>query len=165
MEKQIKHGTFETDSNSIHSICISEEPVNTENQTVHFHIGEYGLENGKYDVASYLYTAIMCRDDCDELISKLQEILHKYRISHSMEAPIFNNSVTYKILENGYIDYNEETEEFINAVFADENLLLRCLLGNSYVHISSDIQDYDKVSVLFDSTKIIETPNNYDNNI
>ncbi len=55
---QIRKGTFETNSSSTHSICISKEPVTKYPKSIHFYLGRYGWEQDTVvDTASYLYNS------------------------------------------------------------------------------------------------------------
>lgn len=132
MKRQIRRGVFETNSSSTHSICISKAPV-TLGKHIYFAAGEYGWENACVDASSYLYTAILEMDDKDELINKLKGILDKYSIEYTFKEP------------SGWygIDHVDEAREFIDAVLSDEDMLMRCLFGDSIVYTGNDNQDDD----------------------
>lgn len=67
---------FETNSSSVHSICISKKPVgDVKGKKISFYLGEYGWENSTVDTPDYLYTAIMCQNNSEELLDKLKSIL------------------------------------------------------------------------------------------
>lgn len=133
--KQIRKGVFETNSSSTHSICISKAPV-TPGKFIHFYIGEYGWEVDERDAKDYLYTAILERGDWKDTLQKLKDILDKYQIEYKFEEPEWNKNGTY--LENGYIDHSYEAQEFVDTVLADEDLLMRCLFGDSTVYTGND---------------------------
>ena len=137
--KQIRRNVFETNSSSTHSICISKTPV-TVGKYIYFGIGEYGWESGCADIHDYLYTAILEQHDADELLERLKDILNSYSIEYEFEEPKYNTSSNgeYKWLDNGYIDHSGETREFIDAVFSDEDMLMRCLFGDSCVYTGND---------------------------
>lgn len=139
--KQIRRNVFETNSSSTHSICISKAPV-TPGDWVYFHIGEYGWENDCVDIADYLYTAILSMDDSEQLLKRLQDILDKYSIEYDFEEPEYSGDEDYKWLSYGYIDHSYDTREFIDTVLADEDMLMRCLFGDSCVYTGNDNQDY-----------------------
>lgn len=163
--KQVRRNVFETNSSSTHSICISKAPV-TIRKYIHFRIGEYGWENDCVDIANYLYTAILCMGDSEELLEKLKNILDKYSIEYEFEDPDYSD---YGYLQNGYIDHSYDTREFIDAVFSDEDMLMRCLFGNSYVYTGNDNQDScpsgcniaDEITWEYENGKYIEKPNPY----
>lgn len=132
----IRKGTFETNSSSVHSICISKKPVgDVKGKKISFYLGEYGWENNTDNTADYLYTAIMCQNNSEELLNKLKSILDKYEIDYTFQ-PIEKASRWWGI------DHSYETIDFLNAVFEDEDLLLRCLFsGDSVVYTGNDNQD------------------------
>lgn len=142
MKRQIRNSVFETNSSSTHSIAISKKkPVIS--KSIHFGIGEFDWENDCVDTADYLYTAILEQDERDEMLDKLIEILNKYSIEYEFETPIWHKSFDgeYEWLDNGHIDHSNETREFIFAVLDDEDLLMRCLFGDSTVYTGNDNQD------------------------
>lgn len=136
--KQIRNNAFETNSSSTHSICISKKPISAEGSFIHFYIGEYGWENDCVDTADYLYTAILCMEDSEDLLEKLKEILDYHRITYEFEEPDCDEDGW---LRNGYIDHSDETREFVNSVLANEDMLMRCLFGDSCVYTGNDNQD------------------------
>ena len=143
--KQIRSNVFETNSSSTHSICISKKPVSVDGSSIHFYIGEYGWENDCVNAADYLYTAILTQNDSDELLHQLKNILDAHSISYEFEEPQYSSDDEdgWKRLENGYIDHSDETREFIYAVLSNEDMLMRCLFGDSCVHTGNDNQDCD----------------------
>lgn len=128
----IRNGMFETNSSSVHSICISKKPVeNVKGKKIAFYLGEYGWEYETVDTPDYLYTAIMCQSNSEELLDKLKSILDKYEIDYTFQPE--NKAKQYGI------DHGWETDEFVNAVLEDEDLLLRCLLNDdSVVYTGND---------------------------
>ena len=142
--KQIRNNVFETNSSSTHSICISKAPV-TIGKHIFFHIGEYGWEKACVNTADYLYTAILEQNDSDELLNEFKSILDSHSIEYEFEKPIYSYSKdgTSKWLKYGYIDHSDETREFIDAVLSDDDLLMRCLFGDSWVYTGNDNQDDD----------------------
>lgn len=137
--KQIRRNVFETNSSSTHSICISKKPV-TPDKFISFDIGEYGWTSGCENAADYLYTAILVQDDADELLETLKGILNSYSIEYEFEEPKYTISSDgkYKWLDNGYIDHGYDTREFIDAVLSDNDMLMRCLFGDSCVYTGND---------------------------
>lgn len=134
----IRKGTFETNSSSVHSICISKKPVgDVKGKKISFYLGEYGWEYESVDVADYLYTAIMSKSnpDSDELLNKLKSILDKYEIDYTFQPE-------EKASRWWGIDHSEETIDFVNAVLDNEDLLLRCLFNDdSVVYTGNDNHD------------------------
>jgi hypothetical protein len=176
MKRQIRKGVFETNSSSTHSICISKAPVSdTKNRYVSFNIGEYGWENDCVNICDYLYTAILEQWDSDELFEKLKDILNRYSINYDFEQPSYTTSDDgeYRWLSEGYIDHAEDTREFIKAVLSDEDMLMRCLFGNSFVYTGNDNQDCrpggcniaEKIIWGYEDDKYIEKPNPYHDSV
>jgi len=153
---QVRKGVFETNSSSTHSICISKKPVDVSNGVyADFHIDNYGWNQGTADAIDYLYTAILCLDGVPngERFQKLKDILDEHGIRYSFEKPVFDNWG----LDNGYIDHAYETAEFVDAVLNDEDLLMRCLFGNSVVYTGNDNEDDDDAMcwVAYDDKRFI----------
>lgn len=168
MKRQIRNMVFETNSSSTHSIAISKKkPV--VGKHIRFGIGEFGWENDCVDTADYLYTAILEQNEADELLDRLKEILDNYSIEYEFEEPSYHKSEygDYKYLDYGYIDHSNETREFIFEVLDDEDLLMRCLFGDSCVYTGNDNQDCcpagcniaDEVMWGYKNGKWIEEPN------
>lgn len=156
--KQIRRNVFETNSSSTHSICISKTPVTVgKNNYAIFNIGEFGWTEERVDIADYLYTAILCMDDSEELLKELKDILDRHSIGYDFETPDYSDS---GYLKNGYIDHSYDTREFIDAVLSDEDMLMRCLFGDSCVYTGNDnSSDYD--SMCYSALETILDDDNY----
>ncbi len=142
MKRQVRNGVFETNSSSTHSICISKAPVgDIKNRYVSFNIGEYGWENDCVDICDYLYTAILQFSDSDELLKKLKDILDKHLIKYEFEQPKYEMFGKEKWLSYGSVDHAGETRDFVETVLSDEDMLMRCLFGDSFVNTGNDNQD------------------------
>ena len=128
MNITVRNGVFETNSSSTHSIVISKKAVTEFPKSINFYQGDFGWEFEQYSLPTYLYTAICNRDD---YIEKLKSVLDKHNIEYT-----FDDSY------EGYIDHESELEDFLEAVFSDEDLLLRCLLGDSVVYTGNDNSGY-----------------------
>jgi hypothetical protein len=139
---QIRSGVFETNSSSTHSIAISKAPA-VIGTKIHFGIGEFGWENDVANTADYLYTAILEQNNPNELLDKLKEILDRHLIEYSFEKPTYTTSYDgkYEYMSYGYIDHSNELCEFLDAVFNNEDLLMRYLFGNSAVYTGNDNLD------------------------
>lgn len=133
--KQIRNNVFETNSSSTHSICISKKPVSADGHFIRFHIGEYGWEHDRVDTADYLYTAILCMEDSEDLLEKLKEILDRHQITYEFEEPDYSDGGW---LNNGYIDHSYDTRDFIDGVLSNEDMLIRCLFSDSCVYTGND---------------------------
>jgi hypothetical protein len=131
MNITVRNGVFETNSSSTHSIVIPKKDVTEFPKSIEFCQGDYGWEFEQYSLPNYLYTAIRNSRHVDEYIEKLKSVLDKHNIEYT-----FNDSY------EGYIDHEYELEDFLEAVFSDEDLLLRCLFGNSAVYTGNDNSGY-----------------------
>ena len=141
MKITIRKGTFETNSSSVHSICISKSPVsNVKGQEIYFGLQDYGWEFGEADPATYLYTAIMCYDydeddgtnEATEMLDKLKSILDKYEIDYTFQS--------YNEEDRGYyyIDHYTCLRDFLDTILNDEDMLLRYLFGDSTIYTGND---------------------------
>lgn len=146
MKRQIRSNVFETNSSSTHSIAISKKKPEIR-KFISFRIGEFGWENDCVGTTDYLYTAILEQDEADELLEQLKSILDNYSIEYEFEEPnyIISSDGTCKWLDYGYVDHSNEAREFIFAVLNNEDLLMRCLFGDSCVYTGNDNQ-YDRPS-------------------
>ena len=145
---QIRKNVFETNSSSTHSICISKKHVSVpKGTTVNFYAGEYGWsEDTVYDTASYLYTAILVQEDRkEELLDKLESMLSKHDIKCVFNPPM---SRWY------YIDHGYETYDFVDAILADDDLLLQYLFGDSVIYTGND-NDCEYTNKCFSAKKFI----------
>ena len=129
--KQIRKNVFETNSSSTHSIAIPKKVNNYVNR-INFYLGEYGWEDGEANPANYLYTALICLEDFDRL-EHLKEILDHHNIEYRFEEPRKNSWGYY----DGNIDHSYELQDFLSAVFSDEELLLR-YLTDGRVYMGND---------------------------
>lgn len=171
MKRQIRSSVFETNSSSTHSIVISKKPVTVGNR-IYFGIGDFGWENDRVSIVDYLYTAILSQEDANELLERLKGILDSRDIEYEFAEPLYYESSdgTYKWLDNGHIDHDDETREFVYAVLYNEDLLMRCLFGNSCVYTGNDNQDcepdgcniaYQYVYVVDNGGRYVQVKNPY----
>lgn len=143
MKRQIRRNVFETNSSSMHAICISKKDVDKANLPEHvtFTHGEFGWEVAEYadlwTKASYLYQAICTcyyheSYEKEATLNRVKEILQDYGISCEFEPdkdPKWGD---------GYIDHGYDTIDFIKAVLEDGDKLLRYLFGDSFVVTGND---------------------------
>ena len=137
---KIRKGTFETNSSSTHSIAISKDKVNIpKGTTIRFDIGEYGWEENEYSFPSYMYTALLDKND-EESIEKLKSILDSWGVNYRFATPRwrFYGDKNYKYLDNGYIDHGEEAYYIMLQILNDEDLLARALFGDTTVYTGND---------------------------
>lgn len=148
---KIRRSIFETNSSSVHAICIDSASVDTRGLTVHLQIGKFGWEHEWYqDIdsrASYIYTAACYIYDKD-FYKCFKEMLEPYGIDvecYGENRARFSNwgSDEY-YLDNGYIDHGEELRKFVDRCLDDADFLIRFIFGeDSFVMTSNDNCDYD----------------------
>ena len=132
--KQIREGVFETNSSSVHAICINTaEDIDIKNQyPVRFGFDEFGWEhevwtgNGKAD---YLWTSINAffRDDKKEI-----ENIKKKIIDWLLEGGIlceFQEKCDSEFHDHGYVDHPEDLCQFLNWVLSDKQNLYQYLFA------------------------------------
>ena len=156
MKRQIRRGTFETNSSSTHAICITKEGYEKSNY-IEFEFGEFGWEVetycDTYSKSSYLITAIFSgkKEKADERLKKLKEILDDNGIRYSIPTPEiksweYDGKTEYYYDFDGYVDHSSETEEFVNAVLEDSDKLMRYLFGDSMIITGNDNGDsFDEI--------------------
>lgn len=143
---QIRSNVFETNSSSTHSICISKKTNFIVNH-VNFTLGKFGWENDTvYDTASYLYTAILSGYEYEEAMKKLDkltDILNEHNITYRFEKPKWEISgysgKPYLRYDSGYIDHAYETNELVEVLLDDDDMLLR-YLSAGVVYTGNDNQ-------------------------
>lgn len=143
MKVSIRQNVFETNSSSVHSICISKKPIKEITKgEIHFFLGEFGWEFDKVNKYDYLYTAIMLSDKHETYMNKLRAVLEEYNVKYIFERPRYSGSGDYAYLDNGSIDHSWDTEEFLEAIFSDVDMLLRYLFNDdSAVYTGNDNSD------------------------
>lgn len=144
MKKQIRNGVFETNSSSIHSLCITKKEDYKFPKTIVFNSGRYGWgPETEYNTGNYLYTALLeLKDQIPDGLDQLKEILKK----HGIEV-IFNDPG-----KDYYIDHAYDVQDAIESLLNDEDKLFRFLFGNeSFVDIDNDNHDWDEDDVFYRS--------------
>lgn len=139
--KKTRMKMFETNSSSVHCICIANNksiPQNIPN-VLRCQTGEYGWENKKYhdvyDKADYLLTMIYCKPDPSGYLKRLKNILSKYGIA-------LNESKS----EWYYIDHDYEWGCTVDEILDDEESLMNFLFNpSSFVETSNDNGDADRL--------------------
>ena len=141
---QVRNGVFETNSSSTHSICIQKKPVDADYGRIVFNVGEYGWDERTVNLGDYLYTAILCLDPENKrgFLSRLKSVLDRHHIRYELEKPPYDER--WCSYDGCYIDHYDETEEFVEAMLEDEDMLLRGLFGSdSAVYTGNDNTLYD----------------------
>ena len=176
--RQIRQNTFETNSSSTHSICISKNPVvDVSNKHVYFGSGEFGWSTDTVtDTASYLYTAMATAyspQEFREKLEKLKNILDKYGITYDF-SPVeeiksdYTPDYSYLVFtrdEYASVDHAAECIPFIESLLNDEDMLLRYLFGDSCIYTGNDNSNeyyddcYRAFDTIWDDEKHEEVPN------
>lgn len=176
--RQIRQNTFETNSSSTHSICISKNPVvDVRNKHVYFGSGEFGWSTDTVtDTASYLYTAMVTAyspQEFREKLEKLKNILDKYGITYDF-SPVeeiksdYTPDYSYLVFTNdryASVDHARQCIPFIESLLNDEDMLLRYLFGDSCIYTGNDNSNeynddcYRAFDTIWDDEKHEEVPN------
>lgn len=136
MRRQIRHGVFETNSSSVHSIAIPKElSIVDVPLFMSFRTGKFGWEFAEVDPADYFYTALYETSSNEEefgrKFSKLKSILDKYNINYSFKTPethIFywpERGTYHLVLDDGYIDHSDELGDWVDDLLNDGEKLVR----------------------------------------
>lgn len=140
MKIQIRKGVFETNSSSIHTLCIPKrnDLINIPaGITLTFSLGEYGWgpeeiidPNGK---ASYLWTCLYVRQDnvlrLQSYKQLIEDTLTPFEISCVFEEEDENSRF--------YIDHAAELDD-LSVILHDSNLLIKYLFGDGRVYVDND---------------------------
>lgn len=149
MKTQIRKGVFETNSSSVHAICIATEDEYKVSDELFFDWGNFGWEWETYDCtyerASYLWTAI---NDCywheeqaeeiEAAKNRITEVLAKHGCKAEFAEP------KNDLWERGYIDHADNLDKFLEWVLKDEEILLSYLFSDlSFIETGNDNDDGD----------------------
>lgn len=142
MKKQIRTGVFETNSSSVHAICIPKDRTYTvpNRRCIYFGDGEFGwsfeLLETVEQKAAYLNQAIdiyYCyhgNKSPEEIRLEITEMLSTYDID-----------VMFKKSCDGYIDHSENLGDFLSVVLNDADTLFTYLFGNSFIVVGNNNDD------------------------
>lgn len=151
MRKVIRPQAFETNSSSIHAICISNETPLCLPSFIYFGRGEYGWEWERYDwedeKANYLYECLIDlyydwvnKDDTKllEVCDRIKEDLASYGIGCKFEE--FDRDSLFV----GYVDHGGENRELVEYLLSDSENLIRYLFNSdSYILTGNDNDWYE----------------------
>lgn len=180
----IRKGVFETNSSSVHAICIQREPFKgILPEKIDFHLGEFGWEWKTYNTmmskASYLYTMIVYGREANEvdiLLAKMKDLLKWQHIEcefHGLENRRYTSDYDKKEYynvwcawdgneEEGYVDHASECPEFIENVLKNSDTLIRYLCGfDSMIITGNDNEDTSYIDEKFYSVEHDETVDLY----
>ena len=131
---QIRQGAFETNSSSVHAICISKESVTVPEETcVRITPQKFGWESDVYcgftDKLAYL-SALIGKDP-----------RQRYLLTESLER--LNIQAEFTRDEGwspyGYVDHGYEANDFVEHVLASDDALARFLFNSkSYIETGND---------------------------
>ena len=145
----IRKGSWETNSSSVHVLVIPKDTNITVPKKVFLSGGEYGWEAGHANPLDYMYQA--CVDAGKEELDKFFDYLKRKGVEeiHSpelnWETDVYDGrEYTYAKGKDGYdigwIDHGYEIP--LDDMFANENLLDRFLFGDgSFVETGNDNSD------------------------
>ena len=155
MKETVRRGVFETNSSSIHSICIS-----TENKIEELILPSYLVfktdyfgwkwekSNSTTYKASYLYTALCCLYDKKE-VSDWQNYIFETLIEYGVEAEF--DPVKYDAwgMMDGGIDHVDKTLPLIESLRHSKRRLMRFLFDpKSYIATGNDNSWPDRINGL-----------------
>lgn len=135
MKIQHRYGVFETNSSSIHSLCVPQNTPYKVPKYVNFYLGRYGWGPDIENIpGNYLYTYLALTDD-EKRIKQLENILYKHGAEHVSFEPYKKKESWYDF----YIDHAAESEYWVNSLFADEEKLLRHLFTpGAIIYMTND---------------------------
>lgn len=153
----IRRCTFETNSSSTHSICITKQNdsldipdkliVNVKNYEFGWEYDEYSTTDEKL---AYLVLGIIAGwNDCfleqSVKLNKLVKTIGKWvKTVHieGLDIVCYNNE-SYFDGYDGYVDHASELEELVDALLNDENMLKRYLFSkDSFISTGNDNSDF-----------------------
>lgn len=160
---QVRKSIFETNSSSVHAICVCKHGPLVIPDEVIFHAGEYGWGFGYPDTKDYLFSAMLTCNRFDDIVH-MAEILKKNGVKEILfdesEIAYYDDEKCKWIDEDsnlhdenyykthnedhywGLIDHSYDLNAIISELMADEDMLLRFLFANkSYVHTGNDNSD------------------------
>lgn len=131
---QVRHGVFETNSSSTHSIAVPK--VASVPKRLTFRVGEFGWEFDSVSPTDYFYTALYAiatdRADAEDKVERLRSILESNNIEYDfgeVSGQTYSDEQfgSWFSLSYGYIDHGGELADFVEELLNDEDKLLRFL--------------------------------------
>ena len=158
MKQVIRHGVFETNSSSTHTICINKDfkwPL--KENSIEFGTGEFGWEfENYYDIwskAEYLHEAILSKAndkaEYENLKAEFTKLLNDIGIEKVNWAEIkWEDDDTYPDWNShGYIDHGNNLWELIQLMLKDPNLFYGFLFNNESCICTGNDNDEEDVNV------------------
>lgn len=181
----IRRDTFETNSSSVHSICISKEKPKNVPKHIVMNFDWYGWENNEVDAKNYLWTAILLLKSYEyknryvrykripEIEKYIRSTLSRYGVEevefmYPKVRTMNSDGVAESYDSEPEIDHYDETAEFVDACLSDRDLLARAILSDSVVYTGNDNEcdgdnwHYCAFNKIYDedSMKMVKNPQN-----
>lgn len=143
MRTIIRKGIFETNSSSLHALCIAPSYPDKLPKEKTFSVDWYGWKEKRGDdTGDYLLTLIyLMYEDNDmarhEVLNKLIDKLKSWGV----RVHITSKRIRDKYQNYGDIDHFEDWADFLPRLLEDDELLKRLLFGESYYITSNDNED------------------------
>lgn len=141
---KVRKNVFETNSSSVHSICITKKSINQIEfpEKIVFKHGEFGRDdmilNTPEEKASYFYQAVcdlFTDKEKEKIINRIYSELGKYGIDAEFEPDMRDEFG----LEYGGIDHSYNLREWCTPLSNNMKKLLRFIFSDeSFVHTGSD---------------------------
>lgn len=151
--RQIRTGVFETNSSSVHSICIANDMPDMDKwrgTVLRVKGDDYGWSMEELadpeSRMSYMYTAFMSQFTFEEVQNRLTEVFREYDIELDFEEPRYRHS-KYSGIDyyDCNIDHAYELADFIQATWNDSSTMLSFVFGEkSFVHTGDDNTYWDE---------------------
>lgn len=156
----IRKNMFETNSSSVHAVCVAKQTPQITEKVVHFRLDYYGWEENKLctegEKASYLYSAIVgCHgydksneEELNWYIHKIRSLLMEVGVESTFEKPKYDED-GYLDESNAGVDHGGMLSGWIDKMLKtdDPDILVRYLFSEDSVVITSndncDMEWYD----------------------
>lgn len=165
----IRKGTFETNSSSTHSICVTKEDTFVkipDKLEINIKNYEFGWEYDKYrntdEKFAYLVMGVVAgwNDsllEASQNLNKLIKTIGKWVKSVQIEGldVVCYNNESYYDPYDGYVDHATEMEEMVNALLSNEEMLKRYLFSeDSFILTGNDNSErYQTINVNYEYDK------------
>lgn len=186
---QVRNGVFETNSSSVHSICISREQPKRAKKVIVLGFDSYGWSEDCVSSKNYLWTAILLnksyhydwKNDNDpnnglylpipEIEAHIKSVLAKYGVEsvvfqYPQLKPEGKNKSKWdwgKYIEEPSIDHYGETAEFVDMCLENDDLLARTILNSDSVVRTGNDNSCEEDSPCYSAEPVIYT-SKYDDN-
>ena len=140
--KQIRKGVFETNSSSVHAICINNHYDIPNVDGICFGYGEFGWQYGTLNYlsgkANYLWTGI--NEFYENEPDKIEEICNKIKewFREDCIVALFEEKNEDSFWRTGYVDHCNELIDFLEWVLECKENLYSYLFGDSLVELGND---------------------------